>query len=77
MFLTYATSVHYVGTREALLERAGDLFRWLGEGSLRVHIGGGYPLEEAGRAHADLEGRGTQGKLLLVPRFAASDGGAR
>jgi NADPH2:quinone reductase len=32
-----------------------------------VHIGGRYPLEEAARAHEDLEARRTTGKLLLIP----------
>jgi NADPH2:quinone reductase len=36
-------------------------------GSLRVTIGGRYPLAEAAEAYADLEGRRTEGKLLLVP----------
>ena len=36
-------------------------------GSLRVAVGGRYPLTEAATAYADLEGRRTQGKLLLIP----------
>ncbi len=37
-------------------------------GSLRISIGGRYPLADAGRAHQDLQGRRTTGKLLLLPR---------
>ena len=35
-------------------------------GSLRVTIGGRYPLADAADAYADLEGRRTEGKLLLL-----------
>jgi NADPH2:quinone reductase len=37
------------------------------DGSLQVTIGGRYPLVDAAAAYADLEGRRTQGKLLLIP----------
>ncbi|MDQ4104751.1 MAG: zinc-binding dehydrogenase, partial [Actinomycetota bacterium] len=37
-------------------------------GSLRIIIGGRYPLADASRAHHDLQGRRTTGKLLLLPR---------
>jgi NADPH2:quinone reductase len=36
-------------------------------GRLDVRIGGSYPLGDARRAHEDLEGRRTTGKLLLLP----------
>jgi NADPH2:quinone reductase len=34
---------------------------------LDVRIGHRYPLAEAARAHEDLQGRRTTGKLLLLP----------
>jgi NADPH2:quinone reductase len=40
---------------------------WVAEGSLEVHVGERYPLEQARRAHEDLEARRTTGKLLLIP----------
>lgn len=57
----------FVVTRGELLGRAEDLFEWVGQGRLRVNVGGRYPLAEAGRAHQDLAGRRTTGKLLLLP----------
>ena len=39
----------------------------MADGSLRVAVGGRYPLAEAATAFADLEGRRTQGKLVLIP----------
>ena len=67
LFLTRPTLGHYAATREELLWRTRDLFGWIAAGDLTVHIGGRYPLEEARRAHDDLEARRTTGKLLLVP----------
>jgi NADPH2:quinone reductase len=67
LYLTRPTIRHYTATREELLGRARDVFQWIAEGKLEVRIGGRYPLEEARRAHEDLEARRTTGKLLLVP----------
>jgi NADPH:quinone reductase len=67
LFLTRPTLVHYVADRAELLWRAGDLFEWIAKGELDVRIGGEYPLADAPRAHEDLAGRRTTGKLLLIP----------
>ncbi|MEU4741614.1 quinone oxidoreductase [Actinosynnema sp. NPDC023658] len=67
VFLTRPSLAAYVATREELEWRAGELFAAVADGALTVRIGGRYPLAEAQRAHEDLEGRRTTGKLLLVP----------
>jgi NADPH2:quinone reductase len=67
LYLTRPTIANYVATREELLARANDLFRWIAEGSLEVRIDRSYPLDEAGKGHAALEGRQTSGKILLIP----------
>lgn len=67
LFLTRPSLGHYTATREELLWRAEDLLGWAASGEIRVRIGGEYPLAMASRAHADLAGRGTTGKLLLIP----------
>ena len=66
-YLTRPTLGHYIATRDELLARAGDVFGWLRDGKLRARIDRTYPLAEAGRAQTDLAGRGTAGKLLLIP----------
>jgi NADPH:quinone reductase len=66
LYLTRPTIRHYTATRDELLGRARDVLGWIAEGGLDVRIGGRYPLEEARRAHEDLEGRRTTGKLILV-----------
>ena len=45
----------------------GEVFGWIAEGKLDVRIGGRYALEDARRAHEDLEARRSTGKLVLVP----------
>jgi NADPH2:quinone reductase len=67
LYLTRPDLGTYTRTREELLERAGDVLGWIADGRLQVEIGGRYPLAEARRAHEDLQGRRTTGKLLLVP----------
>lgn len=53
--------------REELAWRAGEVLEAVRDGSLRISVSGRYPLAEAGRAHQDLQGRRTTGKLLLTP----------
>jgi NADPH:quinone reductase len=67
LYLTRPSIRHHTATRDELVARAADVFGWIAEGKLDVRIGGRYPLEEARRAHEDLEARRTTGKLLLVP----------
>src|SRR4051812_25015834 len=63
----YAVFLDHVHTPELLRARSAQLFDWIREGTLRVRIGGEYPLADTVRAHADMESRKTTGKLLLVP----------
>jgi NADPH:quinone reductase len=45
----------------------GELLGLVAEGALQPIVGGSYPLAEAARAHEDLAGRRTEGKLVLTP----------
>jgi len=65
--LGYAVFSDHIPTPALLRERTAQLFRWIVEGTLRIEIGGTYPLADAARAHADMESRQTTGKLLLIP----------
>jgi NADPH2:quinone reductase len=67
LFLTRPTIAHYLRTREELLRRSQELFGWIADGSLVVRIGREFPLAAAAEAHAELEGRRTTGKVLLIP----------
>jgi NADPH2:quinone reductase len=67
LFLTRPSLAHYTATREELLWRAGEVFKWIGAGQLKMRIGKSFPLAEASEAHRQLEGRATTGKVLLIP----------
>ena len=67
LFLTRPTMAHYIQTREALLQRAGDVLNWLGSGELDLRIGARFALSEAAAAHRALQGRKTTGKVVLLP----------
>jgi NADPH2:quinone reductase len=67
LYVTRPTLGYYVATREELLWRSGDLFTWMREGKLKVHVGKEFPLSDAAAAHEALAGRGTTGKVLLIP----------
>jgi NADPH2:quinone reductase len=59
--------VHLLMRREEVTPMIGELLSAVAAGELEVTIGGVYPLSEARRAHEDLVGRRTTGKLLLDP----------
>lgn len=67
VFLTRPALPDYTATRAELTWRAGEVFQAVHNGSLRVRIGQRYPLAAARRAHEDLQGRRTTGKLLIFP----------
>jgi len=67
LYLTRPTLIHYIQTREALLERSNELLGWIRDGKVKVRIEREFPLSDAASAHRALEGRGTSGKVLLVP----------
>lgn len=59
--------VHLFTRPELLREGLDEVVSAAAAGELRAVIGGVYPLSEAARAHEDLAGRRTSGKLLLDP----------
>jgi NADPH:quinone reductase len=67
LFLTRPTLNSYVATRDELVGRSNDLLEWIAGGALHVRVGGEFKLEQAADAHRALAGRGTTGKLILVP----------
>jgi NADPH2:quinone reductase len=67
LFLTRPSLFHYTATRDELVKRAGDVLGWIQKGELKLRIGATFPLADAAKAHRDLEGRKTTGKVLLIP----------
>ena len=67
LYITRPTLKDYIATRQELEQRAGDIFQAVTSGALKLRIEHIYPLADAARAHIDLEGRKTTGKILLIP----------
>jgi NADPH2:quinone reductase len=67
LFLTRPTMFHYVLTRPLLLRAAQEVFDLVARSVIKVHIGQTFPLQEAARAHAELEARRTTGSTILLP----------
>ena len=56
----------YIAERAELLDRAGDLFARLLNGSIRLDVATTRPLREAAAAHTALEARQTTGSTILI-----------
>ena len=67
LYLTRPSLMHYIATRDELVDRSAAVFGMIATGKLKLRIEHTYPLTETQRAHRDLEGRKTTGKLLLIP----------
>jgi NADPH2:quinone reductase len=67
LFLTRPTLFHYIPTRASLVRAASEMFDLVAKSVITVQIGQTYPLQDAARAHLDLEARKTTGSTVLVP----------
>ena len=67
LYVTRPGLPHYIATRDELVWRARDILGWVADNRLKVHIDRTYSLQDAAKAHQDLEGRKTSGKVLIKP----------
>lgn len=67
LYLTRPTLANYISSPGEVTWRSSELFQWIEEGRLKLHIHKTYSLPDAASAHRDLESRQTTGKLLLTP----------
>jgi len=67
LFATRPALGDYIATRKELVATANDLFGVIAKGKVRIAVNQTYPLQEAERAHRELEGRMTTGSTLLIP----------
>lgn len=65
--LLRTTLFNYVHTREEFERYTGELFEFIASGKVDVRVHETYKLEDIARAHSDLEGRRTTGKLMVTP----------
>ena len=68
---------NFIRTREELMRRANDVIEGIRQGWLKLNIGAVLPLEQANEAHRLLEGRKTQGKLVLSVAASKQAAGVR
>ncbi len=66
LYLTRPSLFHFISTRTALQRAANELFDLVGRSVIDVHVGQTYPLQDAARAHRDLESRQTIGSTVLL-----------
>jgi NADPH:quinone reductase len=59
--------MHCLGRRDMVEEPLADLFGRAARGELRPQLGETYAMSDVRRAHEDLQGRRTSGKVLLDP----------
>jgi NADPH:quinone reductase len=67
VYLTRPSLVHFTRTPDEFSWRAGEVLDAIAAGSITLTVSERYPLAEASRAHADLQGRKTTGSVVLVP----------
>jgi len=67
LFATRPALGDYIATRKELVSTANDLFNVLAKGKVKIAVNQTYALEDAERAHRELEGRLTTGSTLLIP----------
>jgi len=66
IYFTRPRLAHHVRTREEIARRADDIFRGLGDGSLKVLLGAEFPLDQVVAAHQLLQSRKSSGRILLT-----------
>jgi NADPH:quinone reductase len=67
LYFTRPTLVTYTAAREELVASSAAVFDLVNRGVITARIGARYPLTDAARAHADLEGGRTVGSSILMP----------
>jgi NADPH2:quinone reductase len=67
VYLTRPSRPHFIRTRDEFVWRTSQLFDALAIGAITVTVSARYPLEDAARAHRDLQARKTVGSVVLTP----------
>ncbi len=67
LYVTRPILFDFIADRDSLLAAAAELFDVVGQGVVRINVNQRYPLEDAAKAHTDLEARKTTGSTVLLP----------
>jgi NADPH:quinone reductase len=63
-YVTRPKLLDYTATREELVWRSSEVFKWLSEGKLKVSVDTTFPLDQAAEGHKYLEAGKSKGKVL-------------
>jgi NADPH:quinone reductase len=66
LYLQRPTLFTYAAKREDLVAMAKNLFEVVLSGKVKIAVNQTYPLRDAAKAHADLEGRRTTGSTVFI-----------
>ena len=67
LFFTRPSIAHYTIKREELEESAKKVFEAVLTGKFKIEIARKYTLDDARKAHEDLEGRKLTGPAVILP----------
>ena len=67
LYLTRPTLADYASNKEEVSQRTKDIFLWIKNKELKIRIHKEFRLSEAKKAHEELEGRKSSGKILMMP----------
>ena len=67
LYVTRPSLMPHVANRSNLEEIAGDLFKQVTSGRVKIRIDQRYKMSDAAQAHRDLEARKTTGQTILLP----------
>jgi len=63
LYVTRPILFDFIADRDSLLAAAAELFAVVGQGIVRINVNQRYPLEDAAKAHTDIEAR----KTTVIP----------
>jgi len=66
LFFTRPSLANYAAKRADLLASAKELFDVVQSGAVKIRVNQTYPLQDAAKAHRDLEGRKTTGSTVFT-----------
>jgi NADPH:quinone reductase len=66
LYLTRPTLFHYIVTREQLEQSAGELFKVVLSGKVKIEVQQRFALKDAAEAHRALQARKTTGSTILT-----------
>ncbi len=67
LYVTRPTLFAYTAEVETLRAMAQNLFKVVGDGTVKIPVNHRFPLKDAAEAHRALEGRKTTGSTVLIP----------